>query len=142
MGKQSRRNKGQYGKGYRPWMAHDLVECLDVACENGQAAMVRLLLKHGADVHKAANGNRTPIHVAACGGHTEVARLLLASGADIEREDEDGKTPMAIAESKKHSDIVALLVEHKAGLQTAPAPAPAAAAEAPAPAAPGLEPCL
>ena len=140
MGKQSRRNKGQYGKGYRPWTAHDLVECLDVACENGQAALVRLLLKHGADVHKAANGNRTPIHVAACGGHTEVARLLLASGADIEREDEDGKTPMALAEDLGHSDMVAFLVERK--VQTAPAPAPAAAAEAPAPAAPGLGPCL
>ena len=90
---------------------------MDVACENGQAAMVRLLLKHGADVHKAANGNRTPIHVAACGGHTEVARLLLASGADIEREDEDGKTPMALAEDRGHCEMVTLLVEHKAGAQ-------------------------
>ena len=58
------------------------------------------------------------------------------------KKDEDDKTPGANAESRKHQDIVALLVEHKAGLQTAPAPAPAAAAEAPAPAAPGLEPCL
>ena len=116
---------------------------LHSACQEGNVDAARLLLERKADVHKATNRNRTPLHgicnVLRCQDcHIEVARLLLANGADVDRKDGGGKTPMAIAESRKHRDIVALLVEHKAGLQTAPA----AAAEAPAPAAPGLEPCL
>ena len=99
------------------------------------------MLDKDADVHKATNSNRTPLHEASYSGRIDLVRLLLANGAaaDIDRKDEDGNTPLADAGYGDHSDIVALLVEHKAGLQAAPAPAPAAAAEAPAPAGPGLE---
>ena len=69
----------------------------------------------GADVHKASNQNRTPLHEASYGGHIDVVRLLLANGAaaDIDREDEVGDTPLAAAGYEDHSDIVALLEEHR-----------------------------
>ena len=66
---------------------------------------------YGADVHKASNRNRTPLHAASYEGHIDVARLLLAHGADADVKDEDGDTPVADAKSRGHSAVVALLVE-------------------------------
>ena len=35
-----------------------------VACQSGQVDVAQLLLEKGADVHKASNANRTPLHEA------------------------------------------------------------------------------
>ena len=69
---------------------------LIVACENGHVDAARLLLEKGADVHKATNRKRTPLHgvcdVWRCRDcHIEVARLLLANGADVDRKDGEAR---------------------------------------------------
>jgi ankyrin repeat protein len=46
--------------------------------------IVRLLLKHGADVHIRATGRKAPFEVATDKGYTQIAQLLLEYGADKE----------------------------------------------------------
>jgi len=55
---------------------------LYIACQNGHAAMVGLLLGQGADREKANNNGFTPLYVACEKGHEKIARLLLGEGAD------------------------------------------------------------
>ena len=90
-------------------------EALFAACQNGHLDAARLLLEKGADVHKASNANRTPLHEASYSGHMDVVRLLLANGAaaDIDREDQEGDTPLADAGYADNEEIVALLEEHR-----------------------------
>ena len=86
-----------------------------VACAKGDVDALRLLLDKGADVHKASNGNRTPLHQASYTGHIDVVRLLLANGAnaDLDVKDKDGDTPVADAKRWGRNAVVALLEEHK-----------------------------
>ena len=49
-------------------------------------SIVKVLLKHGADVNAATALGHTALHIAAKRGHAEVARLLLDRGADVEAE--------------------------------------------------------
>lgn len=53
---------------------------LQLAAEVGQPEMVKLLLRHHADVNFPATG-LTPLHEALIAKHADVARLLIAAGA-------------------------------------------------------------
>ena len=77
--------------------------------------MVRLLLKHGADVNAVGAGEYfggvTPLHLAARGGHLEVAEVLLQAGADVNaitgpKSTDPNRTPLDLA---KTPDMKALL---------------------------------
>ena len=53
------------------------------AAENNQIAMVKFLLKHGADANAVMSStNWGPLHVAAKRGNAEVLELLLQAGGD------------------------------------------------------------
>lgn len=55
-----------------------------LAAMNGDEAVARLLLQHGADANKGdCDGTKLPLLEASLGGHEAVVRLLLAHGADI-----------------------------------------------------------
>jgi ankyrin repeat protein len=49
---------------------------LHSAAQNGDAAMARLLLAHGADPAAARDDGKTALDLAREGGHNEVAGLL------------------------------------------------------------------
>src|SRR5690606_28608244 len=86
------------------------------AAAQGHPAMIRLLIKHGADVNARATvrdwqrrvtaegrpkdmnrGGFTPLLYAAREGCVECARELLRGGADINLPDPDGVTPLILA---------------------------------------------
>ena len=56
---------------------------LELACVDGDTAIVETLLDYGANVNPANNHLNTPLHIAAEFGHDDVIKLLVARGANI-----------------------------------------------------------
>lgn len=53
-----------------------------LAAAKGHEAIVRLLIKEGADIHIKDKHGRTPLLLAAMKGHEAILQLLLNKGAD------------------------------------------------------------
>ncbi|KAH7019861.1 hypothetical protein EDB80DRAFT_759906 [Ilyonectria destructans] len=115
---------------------------LSYAAENGQGAIVRLLLDNGADLeskdvrlgHSALSwaafkgdevvvkilleGGWTPLLLVAAKGHKAVVRILLEGGADLESRDHRGRTPLLWAAAEEHKAVVKILLEGGADLES------------------------
>lgn len=75
---------------------------LDWAVLNGDEAMARLLLEHGAAVDPQDKiVGYTPLHYAASYGYVAIVRLLLENGADINKTNYRGMTPLQAAFDRK-----------------------------------------
>ena len=86
----------------------------------GHTECVRLLVEHGADIHRQAFGYKnTALGWAAIWGHTEIVRLLLAAGADTGTQNLFGETPLHDAAEKGHVDIIRLLLDQYADIHAA-----------------------
>ncbi len=55
----------------------------NLAAAEGNQEVVRLLLRHGADIHAQAGQYGTALQAAAAQEHEQVVRLLLELGADV-----------------------------------------------------------
>src|ERR1700754_2752613 len=74
---------------------------LSWAAEKGHEAVVRLLVKKGADLEsKDSRYSQTPLSWAAEKGHEALVRLLVEKGADPESKDSGGGTPLSWAARK------------------------------------------
>ena len=62
-----------------------------------RVAMIRLLLKRGANINGATGHGQTPLSIAAANGWYAHAALLLAQGADPNARDQDGNTSLSAA---------------------------------------------
>lgn len=82
---------------------------LIIAAGHNQAAIVKSLLQHKAQINKADNFQATALMAAAAKGYLEVVQLLLGSGADAKAKDDEGKTALAHAKEGNHAAVVALL---------------------------------
>lgn len=60
-------------------------------------AIVKYLIKVGAEVNKMDNSSRTPLYLASFFGRTSIVKLLLAAGADANMPDYAGKNPLYYA---------------------------------------------
>jgi ankyrin repeat protein len=80
---------------------------LSVAAEAGSAALVEVLLAHGAKVLDADKKGWPPLMYAAT---ADVAAALLRSGADVDGRTTGGSTALFIAVEGRSSDIVNLLL--------------------------------
>ena len=78
------------------------------ACD---AAIVRALVAHGADVNAAGANGYTPLHVAASRGNVELIRFLVESGARAGARMDDGKTAADLARERGHAEAARLLDE-------------------------------
>lgn len=78
---------------------------LHAAAEDSHAGVVRVLLKHGANVHAkdAENDNDSPLHVAVrqagMEGALEIVKALLRHDADEEARNDNGLTPVSVVGS-------------------------------------------
>jgi len=72
---------------------------LHSAANGGNAAIVRWLLEHGADVNARGRMGRTPLHLAAERNTSpRVAEILAERGADLHATDDQGLSALEIAE--------------------------------------------
>ena len=77
--------------------------------------IVRLLLKHGANVNACDRKRRTPLHlVSERSDLLDVLRIMLEHGVDLDpsAEDEDGRTSLQLSLYKGHHEIARLLSEY------------------------------
>ena len=80
------------------------------------AAAVRVLLQHGANLHRTNDSGETPLHVATHTGvgsaHADVIKALLAAGARPQQADGNGVTALQrfVRHGSDDGEIVALLL--------------------------------
>jgi len=80
------------------------------AVANGNAAVVKLLLMHGADPnHLYEGGQFSPLLEAAAEGKVGIVDLLIRHGANVNMKSTDGKTPLGIARQNGHTAVVEAL---------------------------------
>ena len=92
----------------------DGITALHCAAENGDIAVVKYLVEHGANV-KAQDAlfSRSAIHFAADKGNLECIRYLAEKGADLQDKDIHGATALHYAVRSGHLDAVKYLVDKK-----------------------------
>lgn len=84
---------------------------LITAAANGRLDLVKLLLKHKAQVNQPDGFKGTALMAAATKGDKAIVELLLASGADVQAKDDDGKDALALAKEGGRQEIAALLAQ-------------------------------
>lgn len=73
------------------------------AAMEGNADMVKLLVKYGGNVNKRRRFGTTYLHSAAYKGDTTMARILIDNGAEINAIDNNGTTPYGYAVNSKYN---------------------------------------
>ncbi|MDE2981467.1 MAG: ankyrin repeat domain-containing protein [Gemmatimonadota bacterium] len=82
------------------------------AAQRGDLAVVRRLLRDGADVNAAQGDGMTALHWAAERGNHELAEVLLYAGARVDAGTRIGHyTPLHLAARAAHGQVVALLLD-------------------------------
>lgn len=91
---------------------------LPLAVGKGFTRLVTELLKLDAQNRRnaTAEGNNTPLHIAAATGQLEVVRILLDYNLDIDAQNSRDASPLHLAIENHHPDVAALLVNHGASL--------------------------
>jgi len=87
--------------------------CLITAATDGSLDLVKLLLKHKAQVNQPDGFKATALMAAAAKGNQALVELLLASGADAQAKDNEGKDALALARESGNPAVVALLEKAK-----------------------------
>jgi uncharacterized protein len=88
---------------------------LFMACQAGSAAMINLLVEHGANPNLANSLGTTPLMVAAASGSVAAVDALLAHGAQANvREQVREQTALMFAANLNRADVIRTLVAHGA----------------------------
>ena len=71
---------------------------LFLAARGGNIDLVRVLLRHGANVNSVGAAQQiAPLHWAAHKEHSDIAMLLIEFGANVQLKDKEGRTPLCLA---------------------------------------------
>ena len=77
-----------------------------------QGAIVRLLLRRGANPNIATDENMTPLHSAAYHGYADIVKVLIDAGAEVNTaESRYGFTPLAYAARSGSVEVIKLLID-------------------------------
>ena len=91
---------------------------LHEASWKGHLDIVKLLLKHDADVNVKAKLKLSALHFASYKGYLDIAKLLLKHGANVNTKSLFiEETALHIASRENHLDIVKLLLQNGANVQ-------------------------
>ncbi|PQE17593.1 hypothetical protein CJF32_00010585 [Rutstroemia sp. NJR-2017a WRK4] len=85
------------------------------AVENGNEAVVNLLLDRDAELEAKGKWDRTPLSCAAKSGYEAVVKLLLQVGAKWDFKDKLNETPLPWATKSRHKAAVKLLLQARCG---------------------------
>ena len=92
---------------------------LSLACTNGDAALVTLLLDAGADANLALRGGETPLMTAARTGKLDAVKALLARGVEVNAKlPLGGQTALMWAAADGHAAVVDALLAAGADFRT------------------------
>lgn len=83
---------------------------LHMAADKGDAGMVALLLKHGADPAARTRYSETPLHRAAWGGHDKALLALITAKGEVDAQSDMKQTPLHCAISASKPETVKLLL--------------------------------
>jgi transcriptional regulator of met regulon len=84
-----------------------------IASQNGNVAMLKVLLEAGGNVNLAESVyNNTPLSIASFNGHVNTVKILIEAGAVVNHVSTDGATSLFDACQQNHSSIVELLLHH------------------------------
>ena len=92
---------------------------LSLACQNGSAAMVELLLAQGADANTTLRGGETVLMTAARTGKPGPVAALLSRGAKVDAKERRGQTALMWASADGHAAVVELLLKAGADFRAA-----------------------
>ncbi|MBK9684943.1 MAG: ankyrin repeat domain-containing protein [Betaproteobacteria bacterium] len=87
---------------------------LYTATRKENLAVIKKLLKRGADANRSAPNGWTPLKSGAQQGGFEIVKVLLDAGADPNIADDTNYTPLMNAVSGEHEDIVKILLKFNA----------------------------
>jgi ankyrin repeat protein len=88
-----------------------------MAAKTGNAAIVDLLLKSGANAKAVSTTGTTPLMLAASSGKTDAVKILLNSGVDVNAKDiYQGQTALMFAAALNRADVIKVLVDHGADI--------------------------
>eukprot|EP00948_MAST-09A_sp_MAST-9A-sp1_P000086 g86.t1 len=92
----------------------DQKSALHIACENGQLAIVDVLIQHGADVNALDANYNTPLHLCAIENFPECMQFLLQTAAQVDITNSNGEGPLHHAAARGHHECIKLLKEYGA----------------------------
>jgi ankyrin repeat protein len=88
---------------------------LFMACQAGSAAMINLLIAHGADANRVNSLGTTPLMIAAASGSAAAVDALIAHGALANaREQAQDQTALMFAANLDRADAIRMLIAHGA----------------------------
>ncbi|KAL7935471.1 ankyrin repeat-containing domain protein [Trichoderma chlorosporum] len=92
-----------------------------VAAAHGWDAILRILLRHGANINSQDANRQTPLHHASQNGIFDVVKTLLDSGlkerANVDDMDSSRHTPLHLAAKSGHERVINLLLASKADIE-------------------------
>lgn len=84
---------------------------LIVAADKGNDDVLKLLLRHHADVKAKNTRGQLPQHKAALSGHWSTMKILLEAGADFSAKDRKNRSSLHCAVVKGHTAVIGVLLE-------------------------------
>src|SRR6185295_13868932 len=85
---------------------------LSLACTNGNAGMVNMLLSAGADPNAPLPGGETPLMTASRTGNLPAVKALINHGASVDaKDDRRGQTALMWAAAEGHAAVVQALID-------------------------------
>ena len=100
--KTSRLNTFSFRVGYTP---------LHTAASVNHIEMVKLLIKHGANINSKDEADNSPLHLATYHGHGKMAKLLIESGAYIHSRNYNDNLPIQMAAHAGLPEVIQQLIE-------------------------------